>query len=104
MCRSAISPRHFSISRQLECLIPPRFVAMTILPKKAEEESDSDGDNSAGSPHESSPHGAAGHAPLGSPNTPEEGGYHSPDGFYHRYSGQYLFEANKDKMPCPTVL
>lgn len=60
---------------------------MTILPKKkVEEESDSDGDdNSAGGPDESSPHGAAGHAPLNSPTTQEEGGYHSPEGFYHRY-------------------
>lgn len=60
---------------------------MTILPKKKveeEEESDSDGDNSAGGPDESSPHGAAGHANLSSPTTPEETGYHSPDGFYHR--------------------
>lgn len=58
---------------------------MTILPKKkVEEESDSDGDNSTGGPDESSPHGAAGHDPLASPNTPEEVGYHSPDGFYHR--------------------
>lgn len=60
---------------------------MTILPKKkAEEESadDSDGDQSADGPDESSPHGAAGHAPLSSPNSPEEVGYHSPDGFYHR--------------------
>ena len=66
---------------------------MTILPKKKaeeeeeeEEESDSDGDdNSAGDPDESSPHGAAGHDPLNSPTTQEEVGYHSPEGFYHRY-------------------
>lgn len=60
---------------------------MTILPKKKAEqqESDSDDSNSAGGPDESSPHGAAGHAPLSSPNSPEEVGYHhSPDGFYHR--------------------
>lgn len=60
---------------------------MTILPKKKaeEEESDSDGDNSADEPATSSPHGAAGHTPLSSPNSPEEVGYRSPDGFYHRY-------------------
>ena len=58
---------------------------MTILPKKkAEEESDSDGDHSAGGPDAPSPHGAAGHATLSAPNSPEEVGYHSPDGFYHR--------------------
>lgn len=63
---------------------------MTILPKKkVEEESDSDGDNSADDEgphhhHDSSPHGASGHSPLGSPNAPEEVGYHSPDGFYNR--------------------
>ena len=61
------------------------LVVMTILPKKkAEQESDSDGDHSTGSPHNASPHGAAGHPPLSSPNSPEEVGYHSPDGFYHR--------------------
>lgn len=55
---------------------------MTILPKKkAEEESDSDGDNSAsGADDEASPHGGvAGHVPLSSPNSPED-----TDGFYHR--------------------
>ena len=58
---------------------------MTILPKKkAEEESDSD-DASGGCPHNSSPHGAAGHDPLNSPNSPEEVvGFHNADGFYHR--------------------
>lgn len=59
---------------------------MTILPKKkAEEESDSDEDASAGCPH-TSPHGAAGHVPLSSPNSPEEVvGFHNADGFYHRW-------------------
>lgn len=59
---------------------------MTILPKKkAEEESDSDEDVSAGRSHDSSPRVAAGHAPLSTPNSPEEGAaFHNADGFYHR--------------------
>jgi len=74
---------------------------MTILPKKkAEEESDSDEDASAGCSHESSPHAAAGHAALSTPNSPEEVvAFQGPDGFYHRYVCMYGVSSSNCKSP-----